>query len=278
MTQDQSRTTPADTAQCSAGHPNRPEYRFCIYCGQPVIMTPVLEAESVSTLEPGGMPASVAARGRGSRRRPGVPLKRLVASIVIVVLAAGAILAGISLTHRATSQASVSRHVNSSVRTSHHTKTTPSPTAAGPVLTWAGYDGVHLRDALGDAATTLNGNLAWGCPSNPGTYMVVTGIPKDILITDEAGTALQVNVIQLTGPTASGPDGIRAGMTIAQARAASGQPLAASISPTTGEHYYTITKNNEVFGFVANPRVADITLATPAEIQGGILGGGFGGC
>lgn len=67
-------------------------------------------------------------------------------------------------------------------------------------------------------------------------------------------------------------------MTIAQARATSGLPLPATISPTTGQHLYTITHGSTVFGFTADPLVTDLTLTTPAEIGQGILGGGGGGC
>lgn len=278
-----------DGAHCANGHQNDPRYSFCSTCGLPLerqaeVSEPGRQAQMAAgdPTSPVRAPEPLAGGPDGPPRSSGLRSGLKVAIILVVLLALAGAGVGAYLGVTSANKRTQRTQPHSAI-TKHHPSPSPTPTAVaeGPTLTWSGYEGVYLGENLGDAANALNGNDAWVCPSNPGTYMVVSGLPKGVVISNEVlvrgAGAFNVNVIQLSSPTASGPDGIKAGMTIPEARAASGQPLVAAISPTTGQHIYTITNGNTVFGFYGDPLVSDLTLTTPAGIQQGILGGGGGG-
>lgn len=269
------------TAFCPNGHPNRGTYSFCIKCGAPLAVVPVQGVGEPLTGGPaifsGINAASDPPSAPGASRR--LPRTGVIIAVVVFVLGAAGAVLGISLGHHGrSSHAAGARSVQ---RSTPSPSSSPSTIASGPTLTWSGYDGVYLGESLGDASTVLNGSVGYACPSDPGT-MVVTGLPKDVVVSNRVvvhgAGAFNVNVIQLLGGNAQGPDGIKAGMTIAQARAASGQPLKATVSPTTGQKIYAISKGNAVFEFYGDPLVSDLTLTTPAGIQQGVLGGGGNGC
>lgn len=158
-----------------------------------------------------------------------------------------------------------------------------------PTLTWDSYNGVRIGESMAAAAAHLDGkvstNLAYTIggqplvcpPSTPPDQQLITGIAPHVYISDLGGERGKVNWISLDRPDGVGPMGIAAGMTLTAAQEASGHRLKPVVEPATGQTIYTLPHGKTTFAFIANPKVSSLTITTPAELDKGVLAGGWGG-